>query len=273
VHNADLVENYPGFPRGIRGPRLGRLLEQHLAAVGIEALKARVEHLRRRRCGYELITRKGRRVRCEVVILATGSEPRTGLVGEPPELVARGVFYEVADLPAGLAGRRVLIAGGGDAAHDYALNLARRGAEVMLLIRGAPCCLALLADRVGAQPGITVLAPVVISRIAAQGTDGVSVTCDLPSGTRVVSADLLVVACGRRPRDILLRRLDRSGTIDHPPPSTSDLVAGRVQRGAGLFAGGDLIRGGHRQAGIAVGDGLRIAMAAADYLKRQAAGH
>jgi len=69
----------------------------------------------------------------------------------------------------------------------------------------------------------------------------------------VVAAGRLLIACGREPEDGLLRSLARSGKIaNHLAPD--------------LFAGGDVVRGSFRQAGIAVGDGLLAAMAAVRYL-------
>ncbi|MGB2584462.1 MAG: FAD-dependent oxidoreductase, partial [Dehalococcoidia bacterium] len=43
IINAELVENYPGFPQGISGAELGSLMEQQATKYGLEIIMAEVE--------------------------------------------------------------------------------------------------------------------------------------------------------------------------------------------------------------------------------------
>lgn len=258
LRNANLVENYPGFPGGITGEALCRLLEQHLEQAGVDVIRGEVVDAAGVAGGYALKTRSGRTVTSRTLIVATGTRPLTGLLKEPDALKGRLVFYEAADVVVDREGMRVLIVGGGDAAFDYALNLARRGATVTVIRRGDARCLPLLAERVAEHPAIDELAGAAVLSITEVETEGgtpaVRVRIADPDGVRELDARALLVACGREPENALLRRLARSGKIaNHLSPD--------------LYAGGDVTRGLFRQAGIAVGDGLLAAMAAAKFLR------
>jgi thioredoxin reductase (NADPH) len=253
LRNANLVENYPGFPEGITGEALCSLLEQHLNLAGVDLIRDAVADAVPVNEGYALKTRSSRTLTARTLIIATGTRPLTGLLKEPAALVGRRIFYEAADVEVDGEVMHVLIVGGGDAAFDYALNLARRGATVSIARRSEPRCLPLLRERVAANSSIDVLAGAAVLSIE-ETENGLSVRVADPRGVREIATDALLVACGREPENTLLRRLARSGKIaNHLSPD--------------LYAGGDVTRGLFRQAGIAVGDGLMAAMAAAKFLR------
>ncbi|MBM3295893.1 MAG: NAD(P)/FAD-dependent oxidoreductase, partial [Candidatus Aminicenantes bacterium] len=156
LRNAYLVENYPGFPRGISGPALVRLIERHLKRLGIDVEKNEVLRIGYRNGRFILKTRRGD-VRSRVCVIAAGTEPRRlpdGLV--PPEAEGR-VFYEAATLADRSKGMRIAVLGSGDAAFDYALNFARRN-DVFILHRGRkPKGLPLLRRRARNRPRIVIL--------------------------------------------------------------------------------------------------------------------
>jgi len=258
LRNANLVENYPGFPGGITGEALCRLLEQHLGQAGVRVIKDEVVDAATATEGYALKTRSGRTLTARTLVVATGTRPLTGLLKEPDALRGKGIFYEAADVAVEREGMRVLIVGGGDAAFDYALNLARRGAAVTIVRRGEPRCLPLLRERAAGHPAIDELAGATVLAMEEAGAGGagtgVRVRIADAEGVRELDARALLIACGREPENALLHRLARSGKIaNHLSPD--------------LYAGGDVTRGLFRQAGIAVGDGLLAAMAAARFLR------
>jgi len=255
LRNARLVENYPGFPGGITGERFCTLLGKQLAVQGIEPIHEAVASAEPVAGGYAIATEAGGTATCRVLIAATGTRPRTGLLEEPSDLVGRKIFYEVADIKLPRTGASVLVVGGGDAAYDYSLNLADRGAEVTILRRGEPRCLPLLLERARAGGKVKERAGAATMAVACEGS-ALSVRIEDRGEISELSADFLLVACGRIPEDALLRSLAPDWRIDARLPG-------------GLLTGGDLVRGLHRQAGIAVGDGLAAAMAAAEYLKER----
>jgi thioredoxin reductase (NADPH) len=265
LHNAHRVENYPGIPKGISGPGLCRLLEQHLDRVGVRPLIDEVTQILREENRFALTTASGQRIRTRAVVLGTGTCPRTNLFDNEKELAGRLIFHEVKDAIDRARGKRAAILGGSDAAYDYALNLAQRGYQVTILQRSEARCLPLLAERVARNPAVSILQGVRMTS-CREKDQALEIILARSSEEMVYDADFLILACGRTPRDSLLHELkgawpEREGEIG----STGNLPPG-------LFLGGDLVRGDFRQAGISVGDGLAAAMAAARYVSTQTRG-
>ncbi|MGB3128768.1 MAG: FAD-dependent oxidoreductase, partial [Dehalococcoidia bacterium] len=92
IINAELVENYPGFPQGISGAELGSLMEQQATKYGLEIIMAEVEGVEVGEEGKIVHTSEGQ-YRAKALIIAGGSEhSKLGVPGEE-ELRGRGVSY------------------------------------------------------------------------------------------------------------------------------------------------------------------------------------
>ncbi|OGD76830.1 MAG: hypothetical protein A2Y64_02315 [Candidatus Coatesbacteria bacterium RBG_13_66_14] len=246
--NAHRVENYPGFPGGIPGPNLVGLFLRQLEEGGIVPIAEEVSGLERRPGGFILRTTVGEYEAARVV-LATGTRPKPwDGPAVPPECADR-VHTEVHPLR-GLAGRKVVIIGAGDAAFDYALGLAGSN-DVTILNRGTRTrCLPLLERRASREPRIRYRAQT--SPVKLGFADGrLLVQCTAGGATVDLEADHLLLAVGREPDLGLL---------------AADLLDGDGRPVAGLFVIGDAAGGRCRQAAIAVGDGVRAAMTIANDL-------
>jgi len=88
--NANLVENYPGFPEGISGPELVGKLEAQLRKASIDVIYEEVVRLEE---GFGLKT-EGGSYTADIVVVASGTEPRR-FPGRISEEVEGRVFYEV----------------------------------------------------------------------------------------------------------------------------------------------------------------------------------
>jgi thioredoxin reductase (NADPH) len=254
--NAGRVENYPGFPGGISGPELASLFRNQALGLGvtIEALSIR----RLRPSGHGFFTAEAGRtgIRAGAAIVASGTRPIRARLPGCAVLMGRRAFTEIADVrPEEMKGRRALIIGGGDAAFDYALQWRDRGGEPEILIRSKPKSLELLADR-ARDAGIRVMDEVKIIGLTKKSS-GILLSYRKEKMIFHREADVLLLACGREP--------DLSGLAPFLRPTFRKKAAGILP--PGLFGAGDVIQGRYRQTGIAVGDGLRAAMAAVDYLK------
>jgi len=240
--NAHRVENYAGFPGGIPGPDLAEKFLCQLGEGGIVPISEEVSGVERRAGGFRLRTTGGGYEAAHVV-LATGTRPKPW-DGPPvsPECADR-VHTEVYPLR-GLAGRKVLIIGAGDAAFDYALGLAQSN-DVTILNRGQRTrCLPLLERRASREPRISYRAQT--SPVKLAFADGrLLVQCSAGDATVDLEADHLLLAVGREP-DLGLLTPDLSDENGRPV--------------AGLHVIGDAAGGRCRQAAIAVGDGVRAAM-------------
>jgi thioredoxin reductase (NADPH) len=248
LKNANLVENYPGFPQGISGLDLVRRMAGQLDRVGVDLIHQEVTCLD---CGtkapFEIRT-PAAIYSASHVIAATGTRPRPFLsFALPPEVQDR-VFYEVYPLLQKTV-RQVVIIGAGDAAFDYALNLAGRGSQVTILNRTRQVrCLPLLWERACASDKIRYFDSTPLQGISLDRPGGpLLVRCGAEGHTWDLMADYLLLAIGREPEMSCF---------------SENLLRQRASlESAGLlFFAGDVHNGLFRQTAIAAGDGLRAAM-------------
>ena len=256
LRSANWVENYPGFPDGIPGRDLATRFKDQLRQVGAKVTSTEVRSVKRVRWGFQIKSGLGDRT-SRAVILATGTRPAKVAIRGASELAGKRVFSELNELPSSLKGKRLIIIGGGDAAFDYALGLRERGAQIVVVSRSEPCCLPLLRDRTEAL-GIEVVIGA-SPRGVRRTKDGLILTCDAGGSEVDLAGDMLLMACGRVPNiEVLGPSLRRGASA-----SRNGLPETRVR---GLFLSGDVVRDKQRQTGIAVGDGIRAAMLAEEYL-------
>lgn len=243
--NANRVDNYPGFPRGISGPELVYLFRKQLKGMSIDVTIAKVEELDFKKNEFRLST-NDREYSSKMVLLASGTEAMI-----PEELSAlaewnRKIFSEIRSLR-GKQNKKIAVIGAGDAAFDYALNLARKN-EVIILNRSASrkCSPELWREALKSS-GISYLNNVRISRVGFEKRRQVVIDYRQQLRNGALDVDFLVAACGRRMQ------------LDCLSKNLSHLRVQLEQNGLLYFAG-DVANGSFRQVGIAVGDGIRAAM-------------
>ncbi|MFO8100801.1 MAG: NAD(P)/FAD-dependent oxidoreductase [Dehalococcoidia bacterium] len=242
--NANLVENYPGFPQGISGPELIRLFESQMQHTGVTVSFEEVLQV-----DYDqnfILKTSRREFGSRFVIIASGTRPRPFTTFEIPANAAERVFYEVYQLVE-LKGQRIAIIGAGDAAFDYALNLAGRENEITILNRKAkPKCLPLLWERAQQSSRITYDEDTSITDIQRSG-EGLELKCGNSRGDWELGADYVILAIGRNPQDDFLSGQLRKRTQ-------------KLENEGLLYFVGDVKNDIYRQATIAIGDGVRAAM-------------
>ncbi|GAH36959.1 unnamed protein product, partial [marine sediment metagenome] len=195
LRNANLVENYPGFPDGIPGSDLVRLFEEHARVNSLQITPERVVDLNHNKNRFELRTSQNV-YQSQIVVIATGTKPRKFTDLEIPEQFITKVIYEVYPVLS-LQGRQIAIVGAGDAAFDYALNLSRKN-KVMILNHGEQIkCLPLLWDRVRATANISYHPLTRISKLTTSDDQEMYLECITPDGIDLIKVDLLIGAIGR----------------------------------------------------------------------------
>jgi len=241
--NANLVENYPGFPRGIPGPDLVKLFEAQLKEVGVTVQFSEVLRLDHQESF--VVETDGGKLYSRIAVIASGTRPRRFTEVEIPAEAAERVFYEVHPI-ASIKGERIVIIGAGDAAFDYALSLGRKN-EVTILNRGqGRRCLPLLWERAEKSPQITYRENTAITAIQ-NSRDGLLLSAKSPVGEWELPVDYVIFATGR------MRQTDyfSEGLVG----KTAEL------EGQGLlYFVGDVKNDIYRQTSIAVGDGVHAAM-------------
>jgi thioredoxin reductase (NADPH) len=128
------VENYPGFPEPLSGFEFAEKFEIQAKKFGAEFLYGSVKSLKKGDGVFTIETSKGV-FSSRAVILATGAKHRLlGIPGEK-ELSGRGVSYcATCDGPF-FKNQKILVVGGGDAACDEAMFLAKLSDKVIMIHR------------------------------------------------------------------------------------------------------------------------------------------
>lgn len=263
IINATHIANLPGFPQGISGIELGPLLHEQADAAGAEFVLDTVESF-----GVDgaqrIVTCAGDAFTAPVVIIAAGSALRDlGVPGEAA-LAGRGVSHCASCDGPFFRGKRVCVAGGGDAAFDEALVLAEFASEVVIVHRGSDLkAQRALIDRAEAMPAISVMLNTTVDEII--GTDavaGVRLKNTVTGERRTEDVGALFVFVGLEPRTALLANhvaLDAAGHIETDIMMCTSL--------AGVFAAGDIRKQSVALLSAAAGDGATAAVSAHRYLQ------
>ena len=204
ARSSSLIRNYLGFAMGVSGSRLAEQAWEQAVAFGAGFLfMHRATALVRSGDRLTVSLEDGRRVSARAVILATGATYRRLDVPSLEALRGTGVFYggPVSETHA-LKDKVAYIAGGGNAAGQAALHLARYARRVTLVVR-APSLEAgmshYLVQAVEATPNVEVRTG---TTVVGGGGDGYLQHLVLHhSGGEedTVAADALFVLIGARP--------------------------------------------------------------------------
>ena len=133
------IYDIPGYPTVLAQELVDKLMEQAAPFHPTFTLGERVESIQRQEDGsFILESNEGTHIHAKVICIAGGLgcfEPRKPDISNLVEFENKGVDYIVKD-PEKYRGKRVVIAGGGDSALDWAMFLADVCAEISLVHRG-----------------------------------------------------------------------------------------------------------------------------------------
>lgn len=253
LRNANLVENYPGFPKGISGPELAQIFKKQLENLQIKVHSEKVLKLDYEKETFFIKTDQ-RTINCQIVIIASGTESLKLTEHDMPSETESHIFYEVYPLLQ-VANKKIAIIGAGDAAFDYALNISKKN-DVVIINRGREVkCLPLLRERVMETKNISYLEDTHVRRIKYHD-DRLILTCRNTMKEWETDVSYLIVAIGREPcLDFFSENLKKN--------------LGKLQKSKMLYMIGDVKNDIYRQTAIAAGDGIKSAMEIYKKLKEE----
>ncbi len=198
------IYDIPAIPR-ISGHALIAALERQIAPFQPNILLGRrVERLSGTRGAFRLTTDRGETIAAKAVIIAAGAGafgPNRPPLDDIAAYEATGAVQYFVRTPDSLRGQRVVIAGGGDSALDWALALRGIAAEIALVhrrakFRAAPERAAQLAAAAAAGE-ITLVTPYQLASLRGEGGHLSEVVVEsLDGGEKRLKADRLLAFFG-----------------------------------------------------------------------------
>lgn len=241
--NANLIENYPGFPQGISGAHLIQLFEKQLNKLDIKPEIAHIHNVINKEDQF-ILQCNDFQIQSNFVVISTGTHPRD--IPLSLSSAIRSSLHQDLKKLANSREKNILIIGGGEAALDQAISLSKNN-RVTILNRNAYWnAFPHLENWVESIPQITCFHNTSVYNIAMQPeTDDVTrvrfTAFALENGKRKfeVVADEILYAIGREPEVDLCKDLIQNNRV---------------------FFCGDVHNGKSRQVAIAIGEGIKTAM-------------
>jgi thioredoxin reductase (NADPH) len=259
------VENYPGI-ESINGFDLADAMHKQASSYGMETAYADVTAIETQEDGRHLLRTPEGDYTAEAVILAGGADyNRLGVPGEE-RLTGRGVSYCATCDAAFFKDMTVAVVGGGDAAMDEGLFVARYAKKIYLIHRRDQLrASAILQERAFAEPKLEFVWNTVVEEILGEdAVTGVRTRNVVTGETAMLDVAAVFVFIGMTPNTEQLRGklpMDGGGHI---------IVNEWMETGVpGLFAAGDIRANSARQVVTAAGDGATAAIRADHYISER----
>ena len=254
------LDNYPGFPEGIKGAELAARFAEQAKRYGVELLAAvSVVRLEPHEGRTKVTLSTGQEIVAGAVLIATGSTyRRTDAPGEA-DLIGAGIhFCATCDGPFYKGAAELVVLGGGNSGLEEGLFLTQFAQHVTVIERGPTLKASrILQDKVLTHPKMTVLMDTAVTAFTPNdhGKLG-SVQLVGPDGDTVDHpANGAFVFIGLKPNTEWLAGLvdlDAIGFV------TTNRMLETSQ--AGIFAAGDVRGGSTKQLASAVGEGAAVAL-------------
>ena len=260
------IENYPGFPEGIKGPEMmGRFREQ-AAKFGAQFLHGSATEVDVSRSPFCVYLEDGKEMLTRTLIVATGANAKW--LGLPSEQKYRGRGVSACATCDGFFFKdaHVYVIGGGDTAMEEALFLTRFASKVTVVHRRNEFRASrIMSMRVEKNPKINLELNQVVEEILGdeQKVTGIRLKDVITGKLTDYSCDGVFVAIGHAPNSQVFERqldIDEYGYIKTAKSSTQTSVQG-------VFACGDVQDYTYRQAITAAGTGCMAALEAERYLE------
>lgn len=264
------IENYPGFPKGIKGWELADLFSAHIDEYPVERLRGDVIGLElgpEPGMPHRILFDEGKEpVEARTLVIASGATHRhMGVPGEA-RLAGKGVSYCAVCDGNFYRDQEVAVVGGGNSALEEALYLTRIVSKVYLIHRrdGFRGCKH-FEDKIRSMPDkIELVTSHVVEELKGENElESVVVRNVHDNALRTIPLKGLFVYVGMQANGAFLPallNLDGQGFVHTDAEMNTNIP--------GIFAAGDIRIKNCRQISSAVGDGATAATAALSYLEQ-----
>jgi thioredoxin reductase (NADPH) len=245
LRNAGNLENYPGFPLGIPGWELARLMSSQAEKFGLKIIYKKVETISFQEDKF-LINTSDRFFLSSFLVVASGTKAKNLDHSFYQDEVQEKIYTEIHIIRT-LKDKIIGIIGGGDAAFDYALTLSARNKVVIFNRSKHVKCIPVLFERVKEAKNIKYKPARTLKAIYSDNNKRLRAIFVHDGNEEEYCLDILVTAIGREPAVDFLSEQIRS-------------EKSRLESEGKLYFIGDVKNGPFRQLAIASGNGVECAM-------------
>ena len=264
---ADTIENYPGFPEGIKGPDLAEWMLKQAEHFGLAVKTTDVLKIEPRggdKNTFKVHLQEGGSLETLSLVIATGASWNQLNVPGEKKLIGRGVSYcATCDGPL-FKGKEIVVIGGGDTALGDAIFLTKFAHKVTVVHRRDKFrATKILQERALENKKIDLrLNSVTVEIKGSDRVEAVSIRDVKTDKVTDIKADAVFVLVGMIPNSDIVKsivKLDNKGYI-----LTNDDMHTSAK---GVFAAGDVRKKLLRQVVTAAGDGATAAFSAEQYVE------
>ncbi len=276
------VENYPGFPEGVMGPELMIKMEEQAKRFGAEIRQVdvtKVEFVN----GVKKVWVGDEVIEAKTVIISTGASSRMLGLGEE-KFMGRGVSTCAVCDAAFYKDKKTVVVGGGDAAMEDSLALAKFASEVTLIHRREEFRASkIMQEKVLGNPKIKVLWNTEVVKVSGEGKlEGVGIKNVKTGEESEMSIDGLFLAIGHFPQTEMFKDQVELDEKNYLTTTMTALLKGDKWRVSekdvwlegyptmtsrdGVFGCGDVVDYRYKQAVTAAGMGCQAALDVEKYL-------
>lgn len=262
------VDNFPGFPEGIKGPDLMINMRKQAERFGAEFLEKNVDAVRFNITPFEIVV-GGPKYLTRSVIIATGAQIQwLGVPGEQ-ELIGRGVSTcAPCDAPF-FKNKKVAVAGGGDTAMEEALALTKYASEVVIIHRRDEFRASeIMQKKVLENPKIKVLWNTEVGEVVGSAkVEKLKLKNNKTNETSELAVDGVFIAIGHKPDSDIFK-----GKVDMDEKGFIKVRGGYSQTNVpGVFVAGVVMDPVYKQVITSAGSGCAAALDTLKYLSENSA--
>jgi len=257
------VENFPGFEKGIHGPKLMGEMRKQAERLGAELIPETATSADFESKPFK-VTTENKTYQTKSVIIATGASAKWLGLESAKQLSGKGVSVcATCDAPF-FRNKKVAVVGGGDTAMEEAIILTKFVSEVTVIHRRDKLrACKRLQDKAFANPKITFVWNSTVQEILGKDrVEGVKLRKVDSGEVTTLPCEAVFLAIGYKPNTGIFKgqiELDQTGYII--------AIDGTRTNIEGVFVAGDVADYRYRQAIVAAGAGAKAAMDTEKYLE------